>query len=359
MIETNNNIPDIIPHSRPTLGAEEARAAARVIESGQIAQGEVVGKFEHALSRMIGVKHAAATSSGTAALHLTLLAMNIGPGDEVIIPSYVCTALLNAVNYVGAKPVLADIDPKTLNIDPEDVKRRLNEQTKALIVPHLFGLAANLKALTRLNIPIIEDCAQAIGSICKDFPLGSIGHAAIFSFYATKIITTGEGGMVVSNSTDLIDRIKDLREYDNRDDFKKRFNYKMTDLVAAIGLCQLKRLPDFIRKRRSVARKYDLAFQNLDIRLPVNDPDHIYFRYVVNLNTHLDRWIKALFKKSVICARPIYKPIHRYLNLQGYPNSQRAWETSISIPIYPTLADKEIDLVIEAFMQVAEGLICE
>ena len=129
----------------------------------------------------------------------------------------------------------------------------------------------------------------------------------------------------------------------------------MTDLEAAIGLCQLKRLPDFISKRRSVARKYDRTFEKLDIQLPINDPDHIYFRYVVNLNTHLDKWIKALFKKSVICARPIYKPIHQYLDVQGYTNSQRAWETSISIPIYPTLDDKKIDLVIETFMQVAEG----
>jgi dTDP-4-amino-4,6-dideoxygalactose transaminase len=348
-----------IPHSRPTIGAEEAKAAARVIESGRLAQGEIVGKFEKALSRMVGIRHAAATSSGTAALHLTLLAMSIGPGDEVIIPSYVCTALLNAVNYAGATPVLADIDPKTLNIDLGDVKNRLTARTRAIIVPHLFGLTANLEALTRLNIPIIEDCAQAVGGTYKDKPLGSIGHASILSFYATKMMTTGEGGMVVSNSTGLIDRIKDLREYDNRDDYKKRYNYMMTDLEAAIGLCQLKRLPDFIRKRRSVARKYDRAFEKLDIQLPFNDPDHTYFRYVVNLNTHVDGWIKALFRKHVICARPIYKPIHRYLDLRCYPNSQWAWETSISIPIYPSLADEEIDLVIEAFMQVAEGSICE
>ena len=355
----NKYNPKTIPHSRPTIGAEEARAAARIIESGRLAQGAAVGKFEKELSRMVGVKHAAATSSGTAALHLTLLAMEIGPGDEVIIPSYVCSALLNAVNYVGAIPVLAEIDPGTYNIDPDDVKNRLTNRTKALIVPHLFGLPANLEALAGLGVPIIEDCAQSIGATYRGEPAGSFGHAAIFSFYATKVITTGEGGMVLSKSTDLVDRIKDLREYDNRDDYKKRYNYKMADLEAAIGLCQLKRLPDFIRKRRSVARKYDRAFEKLDIRLPVNDPDHIYYRYVINLNANLDRWINALSNKSVICARPIYKPIHRYMDLQDYPNSQRAWETSMSIPIYPTLSDKEINLVIEAFMQVTEGSIRE
>ena len=348
-----------IPHSRPTLGEEESKQVARVIESGQLAQGEAVRQFEKAVSRMVGVRRAAATSSGTAALHLTLLAMDIGPGDEVIIPSYVCTALLNAVNYVGATPVLAEIDPATFNIDPYDVKNRLTARTRAIIVPHLFGLPANLEAFAGLNVPIIEDCAQAVGSTFQGKPAGSVGHAAVFSFYATKVMTTGEGGMVVSNSTELIDRIRDLREYDNRDEYKKRFNYKLTDLQAAVGLCQLQRLPDFIQRRRSVARRYDRAFANLGFRLPVIDSGHIYFRYVIDLVARADAWIEALAGREIACVRPIHKPLHSYLHQKDYHRSQRAWETSLSIPIYPTLTGEQIDQVIEAFIKTTKGLACE
>ncbi len=355
----NKNNSKTIPHSRPTIGAEEAKAAAEVIESGRLAQGEVVGRFEAALSRMIGVKHAAATGSGTAALHLTLLAMDIGPGDEVVIPSYVCSALLNAVNHVGATPVLADVDPRTFNIDPDDVKNRLTGRTRALIVPHLFGLPSDMDALSRLGVPIIEDCAQSVGAAHRGEPAGSFGHAAVFSFYATKVMTTGEGGLVVSDSTGLIDRIKDLREYDNRDNYKIRYNYKMTDLQAAIGLCQLKRLPDFIKKRQAVARKYDREFEKIGIGLPVNDPGRIYFRYVVNLETPAEKWIKAVINQGVTCARPLYKPIHRYLGLQGYPVSERAWENSLSIPVYPALTDEQTDHVIHAVTTTAKGLIRE
>ena len=345
----------VIPHSRPTVGAKEARAAARVVESGMLAQGEVVDRFEKALSRMVGVENAAATGSGTAALHLTLLAMDIGPGDEVIIPSYVCCALLNAVNYVGAIPVLADIDPQTYNIDKNDVQNRLTTRTRALIVPHLFGLPANLQALEELNIPIIEDCAQAIGSTYQGKPVGSIGFASVFSFYATKVMTTGEGGMVVSDSKDLIARIKDLREYDNRDNYQKRYNYKLTDFQAAVGLNQLRRLPDFIKQRRTIARQYDWAFQNLNLRLPANDPGHIYYRYVIDLGTRAETWIKSLAGRDIMCSRPVYKPLHSYLRRQGYSFSDRAWETSISIPIYPTLTDKHVGRIIDALVRISKG----
>ncbi len=189
-----------IPHSRPTLGEDEVRAVAAVIESGNIAEGEVVQRFEKAFARKMGVQHAVAVSSGTAALHLALLAMGIGPDEEVIIPSYVCTALLHAVQYVGARPVLAEIDPLIFNIDPDDVQKRITTRTGAIIVPHLFGAAADLDKLLKLNVPIIEDCAQAVGGTYQQKPLGTFGDIAIFSFYATKVMATGEGEMVTSNA---------------------------------------------------------------------------------------------------------------------------------------------------------------
>ena len=158
-----------IPHSRPTLGQAEIQAVTEVIRSGHIAEGETVARFERAFAKKMGVKHAVAVSSGTAALHLTLLAMGVGPDDEVIIPSFVCSALLHAVDYVGAKPVLAEIHPLTYNMDPADVQRRITKRTKAIIVPHLFGLAAELEQLLKLDVPLIEDApSQLAGPTIKN-----------------------------------------------------------------------------------------------------------------------------------------------------------------------------------------------
>ena len=245
-----------IPHSRPTLGEEEVKAVAEVIKSGHIAEGEVVQRFEKTFAGKMGVQDAAAVSSGTAALHLTLLALGIGSDDEVIIPSYVCTALLHAIQYVGARPVLAEIDSKTYNIDPDDVQRRITIRSKAIIVPHMFGLAANLDKLLKLEVPIIEDCAQAVGGTYHQKPLGSFGDAAIFSFYATKMMATGEGGMVTSNSTEFIKRVRDLRTYDQKPADKVRYNYKMSDVQAALGEMQFARLNDFITRRKKIAQRY-------------------------------------------------------------------------------------------------------
>jgi dTDP-4-amino-4,6-dideoxygalactose transaminase len=354
MIEMNKNNTKIIPHSRPTLGQEEVQRVAKVIESAQIAQGEKVRQFEQAFGTMLGTAGGVATSSGTAALHLTLLAMNIGEGDEVIFPSYVCSALLNAVYYVGATPVLTDIDPLTFNIDPADVKKRLTARTRAIIVPHLFGLPADLDALLELNIPIIEDCAQAVGSTYRGKPVGAFGYAAVFSFYATKVMTTGEGGMVVSNSTEFIERVQDLREYDKRDQYNIRYNYKMTDIQAELGLSQFNRLTDFIQRRKDIANRYSRAFENAGFKLPPHDPSHIYYRYVIDLTARATPWIKALAEKKITCARPVHMPLHRYLELKGYPQTDRAWEQSISLPIYPSLSEDQIDRVIDAFLKTAE-----
>jgi len=341
---------DFIPHSRPTLGPEESKAASAVVESGHIAEGELVQKFEDVFARKMDTRHAVATSSGTAALHLTLLAMGIGSDDEVIMPSYVCTALLNAVRYVEAVPVLAEIDPLTYNIDPGDVKKRLTMRTKAIIVPHMFGLAADLDKLLALNVPLIEDCAQSVGGNLANKPLGTFGDACIFSFYATKVITCGEGGMVICNSSKLADRIKDLKAYDQKDRYETRFNYKMTDIQAAIGLAQLEKLNAFIQQRRTIAQKYFRAFQSLGLRLPTDCPAHIYYRFVVGLDTESQPLISKLRQKGIGCARPIYVPLHHCLKLSGFPITDNAWRTSLSIPIYPSLSDQDVQRVIEAFV---------
>jgi dTDP-4-amino-4,6-dideoxygalactose transaminase len=343
---------DFIPHSRPTLGEEEVRAVAAVIESGNIVEGEVVHRFENAFAEKLGIRHAVATSSGTAALHLILLAMGIGPDDEVIIPSYVCTALLHAVQYVRARPILAEIDPVTYNIDPGDVQKRITPRTKAIIVPHMFGLAADLDKLLKLDVPIIEDCAQAVGGTYRKKPLGTFTDAAIFSFYATKMRATGEGGMVTSSSNELIERIRDLKTYDEKEADKVRYNYKMTDVQAALGEVQLTRLEDFIAQRKKIAQQYVNSLKSLNIKLPDANPEHVYYRFVVGFESDCNLLIQKLIQKGIGCARPVFLPIHRHLKLDGYRVTDKVWETSLSIPIYPSLNSSEIEQIVTGFTGV-------
>jgi len=342
---------NFIPHSRPTLGEAEIQAVATVIQSGHIAEGEIVARFERAFAEKMGVQHAVAVSSGTAALHLTLLAMGVGPDDEVIIPSFVCTALLHAVEYVGAKPVLAEIHPLTYNMDSADVQRRITKRTKAIIVPHLFGLAAELEQLLKLDVPVIEDCAQSVGGTYHKKPLGTFGEAAIFSFYATKMMATGEGGMVISKSAEIIETIRNLKTYDEKRADRIRYNYKMTDIQAALGEVQLTRLDDFVERRRNIAQQYIHLLKSTDTRLPVDRCEHIYYRFVVGLESNCESIMQKLVQQGIGCARPIFLPIHRHLKIDGYPLTDKAWDTALSIPIYPSLQTEAIEQLINRFIR--------
>ncbi len=352
-----HNLQDRIPHSRPFLGENEAEAAASVIRSGQIAQGPRVSAFESAMARRIGVRHAVAVSSGTAALYLVLRSLGIGPGDEVIIPSYVCFALCNAVYHSGAVCVPADVDPETGNINPADALARVNRRTKAVVVVHLFGNPAPVSPFLGSGIKVIEDCAQAVGAEVEAEPAGSVGHVGVFSFYATKVITTGEGGMVLTNDGDIAGMVKSLRDYDSYCDAVARFNYKMTDIQAAIGMVQLARLDSFIRKRRKIAAMYTEAFSSIGLHgINVKDGG-IYYRYVIATEgaDEADRIISGLRKIGVDASRPVFLPVHRRMGLSGFPGCEMAHKRFVSIPIYPAMRDSEINRVIESVCKVVKG----
>ena len=344
----------IIPHSRPTLTDSGSKTVSSVLESGQIAQGLKVHEFEKQFSGYIGKKNAAATSSGTAALHLALLALGVTDKDEVIVPSFVCTAVLNAVLYTGANPVVADIDSETHNISVNSVRKAVTKQTKAVIVPHVFGCPAELDKLAELGVPIIEDCAQAVGSDYNGQRIGSFGILSVFSFYATKVLTTGEGGMVVSDSEELVSRIKDLREYDNKDDYAVRFNYKMTDFQAALGLNQLSQLEKFLDRRRMIADRYFKEFKDCGFLLPVRKKgrEHIYYRFVVKTEDDASLFLERLQQKGVMCQRPVFIPLHVCLGLSGYPHTMDAWQKTISIPIYPSLKEEEVEKIIAVVRKI-------
>lgn len=344
----------MIPHSQPSLGEAEAQAAAEVIRAGQIAQGEKVAEFEHALAKMTGQGQGVAVNSGTAALFLALKALGIGPGDEVIVPSYVCTAPWHAVNQSGATSVLADIDPVTYNAAPPAVRRAVTPRTKAVIVPHMFGLPADIAALKGFGIPLIEDCAMTLGTTVHGGPVGSLGDLTVCSFYATKLITTGEGGMVLGRSEPRMARIRALRQYDKKDTLEPAFNFKMTDFQAAIGLCQAARLGSLLARRRAIAARYAEAVQKAGVNPPCVLPgrEHVYYRFVVRLSKPVTPVLKRAEARGIACRRPVDPPIHRYLGLTGFSESDAAWEHALSIPIYPALSDEEVDRIVAALPEL-------
>ncbi|TAL12085.1 MAG: DegT/DnrJ/EryC1/StrS family aminotransferase [Nitrospirae bacterium] len=349
--------PADIPHSRPSLVEADAQAVGDVIRTGLIAQGERVAEFERALAKLVGQGQGVAVSSGTAALFLALKSLDVGPGAEVVIPSYSCTALWHAVKQAGATPVLADIDPATYNLSPAAVLRAITPRTKAVIVVHSFGLPMDVADLKVKEIPLIEDCAQTLGVSVSGNPVGSRGDLAVCSFYATKLLTAGEGGMVLGRSAMLLSRIRAFRQYDEQDTLTPAFNYKMTDLQAAIGLSQAKRFEAFLERRRAIARRYAEAVRKAGGE-PPQVPDgyeHAYYRFVVRMPTSVGPMLQRARALGIACRRPVYRPIHRYLGLAGFPESDTAWEHTLSIPIYPALSDGEVNRVVKAVPSILVG----
>jgi perosamine synthetase len=321
---------------------------AAVVRRGWVAPGPEVAAFEHELAGRLGTEAAAAVSSGSAALELALRALGIGPGHEVVIPTYVCDALHHAVTRTGATPVLADADPATLSLSAADARVRLTPRTRCLIVPHAFGLAADLEPLLAFGLPVIEDCAQTLGARLDGRPVGSLGTLAVCSFYATKLVTTGEGGAVAGPAA-LIERVRDARDYDGREDLTPRVNAKLSDLAAALGRSQLARFDGFVARRRAVAARYRERLHGVPCALP---PDaglrHVYHRFVVQVQRPPDVVQASLDARGVAARRPVYRPAHRALGLSGFPEADRLWARALSLPCYPTLTDREVDTVAAA-----------
>lgn len=321
-----------IPHSAPAIGDAEVRAAERVLRSGYLAQGAEVAAFEEECAAIVGRKHGIAVSSGTAALHLALSALGVQEGLRVALPSYACASLLTAVHSHRAKPVLCDVNPEH-TLDSAAVP----ENAAAVIAVHLFGAKAAVPA----GKCIIEDIAQSIGG-----KTGRDGQVAVTSFYATKLVTTGEGGMLFTDDQGIAEFARDRRDYDNRDDFVQRHNYKMTDLQAAIGRVQLQRLPEFIATRRAIAARYTEAFAGLPFERPADGDSHVYFRYVIGVDDRegLEAFLNG---RGIEAKRPVYRPAHHYLG-GAFPNAERAHRRCLSLPVYPALVEDDVRYVIDS-----------
>jgi perosamine synthetase len=361
----------VIPVSKPFIGREEAEAVARVIRSGMIAQGEVTAEFERAFASYIGVPHAVAASNGTTALHAALLAAGIGPGDEVIVPSFTFIATATSVSMCGARPVFADVDDRFFCLDPASAEALVTERTRAVLGVHLFGQPFDIPALSALcrehGLLLIEDACQAHGSTWRGRKLGSFGDLACFSFYATKNMTTGEGGMVTTADPELAARVRLLINHGQKEKYLHAslgYNYRMTDMGAAMGLVQLGKLDGMNVRRRANARYLDGCLRYPGLAIPAVRPDstHVYHQYVVKVEEGArlprDGFMQALGTRGIGTAVHYPRPVHDqplYRGRQGQdpcPLSGTLASSVLSLPVHPLVSEEDLGAIARAVNEV-------
>jgi dTDP-4-amino-4,6-dideoxygalactose transaminase len=352
----------MIKIASPSIGRDEIKAVIEVLKSGMLAQGQKVKEFEEKVAEYAGVKYAIATSSGTAALHTALLAVGIKPGDEVITTPFTFVATANSILYCGAKPVFADIDEKTFNIDPSKIEEKITKKTKAILPVHLYGQPADIKSLLEIcedyNLFLVEDAAQALGAEFKGKKVGSFGDCGIFSFYPTKNITTGEGGMIVTDNKNIAERCAKIR---NHGEYKRYFvdslgyNYRMTEIAAAIGLVQIQKLEGFIKKRIKNAEFLSKSLKKIpEIEPPFVEKNvrHVFHQYTIKAKKRNE--LKNFLNKKQIQAVVYYPlPVHRQLLYRklGYkdslPIAERASRKVLSLPVNQDLSKEEMNKIIK------------
>ncbi len=357
---------DFIPIAKPMIGSEEVAAVEEVLRSGMLTQGESVRKFEDAFSRYIGTRNCVAVSNGTVALDLALKALGLQAGDEVITPAFTFIATANCVLYQGLKPVFADVDPRTFNIDPEDLKERITPKTRAVLGVHLYGQPFDLKAVQQTcedhGLALIEDSAQAHGAEFDGKKVGSFGTGC-FSFYPTKNMTTGEGGTITTDDDTLAARLRLLRNHGDTGKYNHvmlGYNYRMTNIQGAIGLVQLKRLEDFTDKRISNAEFLNRSIRIRGLTIPFRAPKvrHVYHQYVVRIEDDFpakrEKLMEHLQAKGIGSAvhypKPVYEqPLYRELGYGSVrcPVSEDVSRRVLSLPVHPALQQQDLEYIAE------------
>ncbi len=369
-----------IPITKPYMDEAEAQAAANAIRSGWIVQGPMVAAFEEAVARRLGVEHAVAVSNCTTALHISLICSGIGPGDEVIVPSFTYIATANSVLHAGATPIFVDIDPKTYNMNPELIEAAITPRTKAIMPVDQIGLAADLGPIleiaARHNLKIIEDAAPAIGASYNGQPIGSVSPVTCFSFHPRKSISTGEGGMITTNSAEIAARARVLRAHGaSVSDLARHqaskviieeyaelgYNYRMTDIQAAVGLEQLKKLDFVLESRRRLAARYNSLLAGIGGLTTPFVPDyatHTYQSYAIRLDpsltppretimNHMLEWGVATRRGVMAIHEEPYYKVTRGLNI-ALPITEQATRQTLLLPIYTTMTEVEQDYVVDS-----------
>lgn len=363
---------ETIPLAKPVLGPEEEAAVVEVLRSGQLSLGPRVPAFERAFAQRLGVAHASAVSSGTAGLHLALRAVGVDDGDEVITSPFSFVASANVVLYERARPVFADIDPVTLNLDPAAAAVAITSRTRALLPVHIFGYPADLPAFEALGLPLVEDACEALGAVHADgVPVGGRGHPAVFGFYANKQLTTGEGGMITLADPAQKQRIDSERNQGRAPDMgwldhdRLGFNYRLSDIASAIGIAQLDRLDRMLADRARVAALYREAFGEIEgLTLPCPDAGgnvRGWFVFVVQLPHGVDRdaAVRALAERGVQ-SKPYLPAIHlmsfyreRFGHREGeFPVCEDVAARSIALPFFPAMAEGQVARVAETLRSV-------
>lgn len=357
---------EFIPITNTYIGEEEARAVYEVVKSGWISMGKKVKAFEEMICNYTGAKYAAAMNSGTSTLHSILVALGIGPGDEVILPTLTYISSANVVLFQGATPVLCESDPRTFNVEPNHIREKITDKTKAFMTVDLKGMPVNYDAFVALSketgIPFISDSAESLGSIYKNQNVGSKALAHSFSFFANKNITTGEGGMVTTNDEELYKRLLIIRNQGQEGRYNHTWlgnNYRLTDIHAALGIEQLKRINWLLSEKQKLAEYYTEAFSGIEGIEPPFVPDYIsrhsWYMYSVKLEANKRDWLVGELRARNIDTRLSFPPIHlqpyykrRFgYNPQDFPVAYKSFSEFLDIPIWVGLSKEKQDYIIK------------
>jgi perosamine synthetase len=356
----------IIPMAKPSLGRSERRQVNRVLKTGMLAQGKEVLNFENEYSRTVRGQHCVAVNSGTSALHISLLALGIGPRHEVIVPSFTFAATANAVALTGATPVFVDVDLDTFNIEIESILDSISPKTKAILPVHLYGQPAPMLQISDIarqkNLFVIEDASQAHLARIGNQPVGTFGDAGTFSFYPTKNMTTGEGGMITTFSNDLADQAKLYRNQGMKERYKNEvigLNNRMTEMNASIGRVQLKKLETWTEKRRKNASFFDKHLEG--VKIPSVKPDfyHVYHQYTIRVLDHdRNRFAQEVNKLGVETGVYYPTPVNKLqsFNTPAFlPNTEVITKDVLSIPVHPSLSRRDLERIVEVVNKVARA----
>ncbi len=363
----------MIPIAKPLIGDEEINAVTEVLKSGMLASGKEVKEFEKEFAQYLGAKHGIAVVNGTAALDVALKALRIGPGDEVITTPFTFIASANSILFQGAKPVFADIDPKTYNLDPNEVLEKITDKTKTIVVVHLYGQPADMKAFKEIaedhKLYLIEDCAQAHGAEFNGQKVGTFGDIAAFSFYPTKNMTTGEGGMVVTNDDELAKKADLIRNHGQAEKYlhvELGYNLRMTNIAAAIGRAQLKKLDGWNKKRIENARLLTGGISKIDGLTPPYVDErvkHVFHQYVIKVEEEFplsrEDLMAKLGEKGIGTAVHYPIPVHHqpFYQKLGYPkdicpNAIEASKKVLSLPVHPAVSEEDIAYIINTLREL-------